>query len=82
MAINANVFEALHILQEEEPSREKDPFLFTGKRGTEEHLSRSQAFRIIKETANMPGWTNISAVIPCAKPLAITHGNKVFSQPC
>ncbi len=31
VAINANVFEALHILQEEEPSREKDHFLFTGK---------------------------------------------------
>ena len=55
MAINANVFEALHILQEEEPSREKDHFLFTGKRGTEEHLSRSQAFRIIKEAAEYAG---------------------------
>ena len=55
MAIKANVFEALHILQEEEPSREKDHFLFTGKRGTEEHLSRSQAFRIIKEAAEYAG---------------------------
>ena len=55
VAINANVFEALHILQEEEPSREKDHFLFTGKRGTEEHLSRSQAFRIIKEAAEYAG---------------------------
>ena len=76
VAINANVFEALHILQEEEPSREKDHFLFTGKRGTEEHLSRSQAFRIIKEAAEYAG---LDEHISCHSPRK-TFGYHAWKQ--
>lgn len=55
VAINANVCKTLNILQEQEPFREKHQYLFANKREPGAHLSRSQAFRIIKEAAEYAG---------------------------
>lgn len=55
VAINDNVMKALNILRNQEPFRDKHQYLFSGKREPVKHLSRSQAFRIIKEAAEYAG---------------------------
>lgn len=55
VAINDNVTKALTVLQNQEPFRDKYQYLFPGKRESGKHLSRSQAFRIIKEAAEYAG---------------------------
>lgn len=55
VAINTNVSEALHILQEKDAGRTASPYLFPSGKKESTHLSRSQAFRIIKEAAEYAG---------------------------
>lgn len=55
VAVNANVSEALHILLEKDSGHGDGRYLFPSCRKTKDHLSRSQAFRIIKEAAEYAG---------------------------
>lgn len=55
VAVNASVSDALFLLQEKEMHGEKDRYLFPNGRKEAGHLSRSQAFRIIKEAAEYAG---------------------------
>ncbi len=55
VAVNANVHKALSILREENAEIEEERYLFSNGRKAETHLSRSQAFRIIKEAAEYAG---------------------------
>ncbi len=55
VAINSSVAEALYILQEEETDCSEEQYLFPNNRQHTTHLSRSQAFRIIKEAAEYAG---------------------------
>ena len=51
MAANANVLEVLDHLQKEYRNTDEDSYLFPNGRKTQTHISRSQAFRIIREAA-------------------------------
>lgn len=55
VAINANVYKALNILGKDSYDMNEESYLFTNGRKTEAHLSRSQAFRIVKEAAEYAG---------------------------
>lgn len=55
VAINKSVFEALQVLQKEKTYCEENPYLFPNGRQPTTPLSRSQAFRIIKEAAEYAG---------------------------
>ena len=55
VAVNASVSDALYILREKEIHREETRYLFPNGRKGSGHLSRSQAFRIIKEAAEYAG---------------------------
>ena len=51
VAANANVLEVLDHLQKEYRNTDEDSYLFPNGRKTQTHISRSQAFRIIREAA-------------------------------
>ncbi|MDE6881607.1 MAG: tyrosine-type recombinase/integrase [Lachnospiraceae bacterium] len=55
VAVNDSVSDALYILREKENHGEKSQYLFPNGRKHSDHLSRSQAFRIIKEAAEYAG---------------------------
>lgn len=55
VAINASVSDALLILREKTRQGTQDRYLFPNGRKADAHLSRSQAFRIIKEAAEYAG---------------------------
>ena len=55
VAVNANVRKALTILREKNGHMDEEKFLFDNGRKEEMHLSRSQAFRIVKEAAEYAG---------------------------
>lgn len=55
VAINTNVSKALYVLQEEKHYSEENSYLFPNGRNPAAPLSRSQAFRIIKEAAEYAG---------------------------
>ena len=55
MAVNDSVSDALYILREKEIHTADDKYLFQNGRKCSDHLSRSQAFRIIKEAAEYAG---------------------------
>lgn len=55
VAINSSVYEVLSILQESHPYRKDNQYLFPSPKRPNEPLSRSQAFRIIREAAQYAG---------------------------
>ncbi len=55
VAVNASVRKALTVLQEKSDYTDGEQYLFDNGRKAEMHLSRSQAFRIIKEAAEYAG---------------------------
>ncbi len=55
VAVNANVCKALNVLGESGREINENDYLFAGGRKAEAHLSRSQAFRIVKEAAEYAG---------------------------
>lgn len=55
VAVNASVCKALTFLQEKSDYTDGEQYLFDNGRKAETHLSRSQAFRIIKEAAEYAG---------------------------
>lgn len=55
VAVNHCVADVLNVLREKEMYGTKQQYLFPNGRKSEDHLSRSQAFRIIKEAAEYAG---------------------------
>lgn len=55
VAANSSVSDALTILRDKERCKAAEQYLFPNGRKPEDHLSRSQAFRIIKEAAEYAG---------------------------
>lgn len=55
VAVNSSVAEVINVLHEKNPYPDDNQYLFPNGRKNQTHLSRSQAFRIIKEAAEYAG---------------------------